>query len=335
MLVHSTSYDSTMFGYSQLYESLSRTSANVWLGTLPAEVDAALNPKRNGNLPQWMATVASLPERDASAVDLVSGVRIGVAADLDEDSRARLRASLTFLCPWRKGPVHLFGIHIDTEWRSDWKWERLSPHIHPLTGRRILDVGCGNGYYALRMLGAGAELVMGLDPTLLFVMQFAALRRYLSGPNAFVLPLGIEHLPNNLKFFDTVFSMGVLYHRRAPQEHLTTLREALVPGGELVLETLVLDSQDDRVLIPEKRYAQMRNVWAIPSCARLQTWLTDAGFESVRIVDVTPTTVQEQRSTEWMTFHSLADFLDPTDCAKTIEGHPGPVRAIAIARSPV
>ena len=323
-----------MFGYSQLYESLSRTSASAWLETLPAEVDAALNPKRNGKLPQWMATVANLPDGRASTVDLLSGVRIGRAADLDADSRDRLKQALKLFCPWRKGPIHLFDIHIDTEWRSDWKWERLSPHIHPLTGRRILDVGCGNGYYSLRMLGAGAELVVGLDPTLLFVMQFAALRRYSSEPNAFVLPLGIEYLPEGLQAFDTVFSMGVLYHRRSSQKHLMTLRNALVPGGELVLETLVLDSQEDRVLIPEQRYAQMRNVWAIPSCSRLKTWLEAAGFTSVRIVDVTPTTIQEQRTTEWMTFHSLADFLDPTDRSKTIEGYPGPVRAIAIANAP-
>ncbi|MGK7910592.1 MAG: tRNA 5-methoxyuridine(34)/uridine 5-oxyacetic acid(34) synthase CmoB [Synechococcus sp.] len=323
-----------MLGYSQLYEHLLRISASRWLDTLPAEIEVALDPKRNSNLHQWTAAVASLPHAHPSTVELASEVRIGAIADLDTDSRDRLQRSLKLFCPWRKGPVHLFGIHIDTEWRSDWKWERLHPYIHPLAGRRILDVGCGNGYYALRMLGAGAELVVGLDPTLLFVMQFAALRHYLSEPNAFVVPLGIERLPDRLQAFDTVFSMGVLYHRRSPQEHLIALRNALAPGGELVLETLVLDNPEDRILIPEKRYAQMRNVWAIPSCSRLKTWLVEAGFESPKIVDVTPTTVQEQRSTEWMTFHSLADFLDPTDRNKTIEGYPGPVRAIAIAQAP-
>ena len=323
-----------MFGYPQLYDLLACTSARPWLETLPAEVDAALNPARNRNLSEWKATVASLPGVRPDDIDLASGVRIGSASDLDADSYDRLKHNLKRFCPWRKGPFHLFGIHIDTEWRSDWKWERLSPHITPLTGRRILDVGCGNGYYALRMLGAGAELVVGLDPTLVFVMQFATLRHYLAEPAAFVLPLGIEHLPASLQAFDTVFSMGVLYHRRSPYEHLVSLRNALVPGGELVVETLVLDSQEDRILIPEKRYAQMRNVWGIPTCLRLVNWLGDAGFESVRIVDVTPTTVQEQRSTEWMTFQSLADFLNPDDRSKTIEGYPGPVRAIAIAKSP-
>ena len=322
-----------MFGYSQLYDQLTSSPARSWLQTLPDDIAAALSPARNHNLEQWQSTVASLPDLSPSQIELKTAVRIGSPEDIDDGTRNLLTQQLKTLHPWRKGPFHLFGIHIDTEWRSDWKWERVQPHLQPLTGRRVLDVGCGNGYYALRMLGAGAKMVVGLDPTLVSVMQFAAMRRYLSGPNAYVLPLGIEQLPAKLLVFETVFSMGVLYHRRDPLEHLATLRDALIPGGQLVLETLVLDTEEDRELIPAKRYAQMRNIWTIPSSQRLRSWLQKAGFQKVKIADVTPTTMAEQRSTDWMTFHSLKDFLDPNDAGKTIEGYPAPVRAIAIARS--
>ena len=60
--------------------------------------------------------------------------------------------------------------------------------------------------------------------------------------------------------------------------------------------------------------------------------MKDAGLLDVNCVDVTATTTREQRLTEWMQFQSLADFLDPHDPTKTIEGYPAPLRAIFIAR---
>jgi len=51
----------------------------------------------------------------------------------------------------------------------------------------------------------------------------------------------------------------------------------------------------------------------------------------VEIVDVGQTSVEEQRRTPWMTFHSLAQFLDPDDPGLTIEGLPAPRRAILTA----
>jgi tRNA (mo5U34)-methyltransferase len=126
--------------------------------------------------------------------------------------------------------------------------------------------------------------------------------------------------------------MGVLYHRRSPIDHLTDLRDTLVSGGELVLETLVVEGDEHRVFVPPGRYARMGNVWFLPSPKALMAWLSKVGFEDIKLVDVSATSQEEQRSTDWMTFHSLANFLDPTDHTKTIEGHPAPHRAIITAR---
>jgi len=163
-------------------------------------------------------------------------------------------------------------------------------------------------------------------------MQFRAARRYVPSRFAnFVLPFGLDDAPPALPVFDTALSMGVLYHRRSPLDHLLEMGGYLRPGGELVLETLVIDGPEGRALLPEGRYAKMRNVWFIPSALTLESWLRRCRYRDVRIVDVADTTLEEQRSTEWMRFHSLADYLDPNDRSKTIEGHPAPKRAIAIA----
>jgi tRNA (mo5U34)-methyltransferase len=185
----------------------------------------------------------------------------------------------------------------------------------------------------MKAAGAGAARVIGIDPSARFVMQFAVLRRYLGILPVDVLPLGIEQLPRELAAFDTVFSMGVLYHRRSPFDHLRELRELLRPGGQLVLETLVIDGGPGQVLVPEGRYAKMANVWFIPTPATLVSWLRKAGFRDPCVVDVTTTTTAEQRRTEWMRFESLADFLDPEHPHLTVEGHPAPLRAVCLARA--
>lgn len=321
-----------MIDCAGLYAAMARERLQPWLQRLPAQLAAAFGNTRNGELEAWVDAIAQLPELTPSSVDLAGEcLRVGTAQDCDDAERARIESLLRRLHPWRKGPYSVFGIHIDTEWRSDWKWERLRPHLQPIDGRLVLDVGCGNGYHCWRLAGEGARLVIGIDPAMRSVMQFQALRRFASSAAVHVLPVAMEQVPADLEAFDTVLSMGVLYHRRSPIDHLVDLRGCLRRGGELVLETLVIDGDGDQLLVPEGRYACMRNVWFIPSVPMLERWLRRSGFVDVRTVDITPTSLDEQRSTSWMTFQSLPDFLHAGDRKRTVEGLPAPTRAIVLA----
>ena len=311
----------------------------AWAEQIGAQLQAC---PAHGDQATWQAAIAAFPALATHTLQIQQGaLQIGRLAESTVAQRAQLQAALQQLHPWRKGPYQLYGVAIDSEWRSDWKWERLAEHIDPLTGRSVLDVGCGNGYHGWHMLAAGAERVLGIDPTALYHAQFQAIYQMLTtvtngndwSQRICHLPVGVEQIPPQLKAWDTVFSMGVLYHRRSPIEHLQTLRETLRPGGQLVLETLVLEGTAQQVLVPTWRYAKMRNVWFIPSIPLLTTWLQRCGYRNIKTIDVTLTRAAEQRRTDWMRFESLADFLHPEDANHTIEGYPAPRRAILLAHA--
>ncbi len=323
----------TTFG--ALLSELSQHHLDHWAQRLRSQLHARFDENPHGDLERWLSALHRLPVLSDVVADLNQpAVTLSSHRPLTETQRNELEQGLRGLMPWRKGPFRFFDTDIDTEWRSDWKWDRVAPHLSDLTGRTILDVGCGSGYHCWRMYGAGARRVIGVDPGLLFLFQFLSVRNYLGDVPVDLLPIRLEDLPANLETFDTTFSMGVLYHRRSPLDHLLELKGTLRRGGELVLETLVVDGPEGFTLMPEDRYGQMRNVWFLPSCATLLRWLQRTGFRDARVVDVTETTTEEQRSTDWMRFNSLQDFLDPNDPSKTIEGYPGPKRATVIATKP-
>ena len=294
-----------------LVDALQRLDLDHWQEPLAALVADRLSDHGHGDFSRWRRVVESLSELEGTT----------------------LREALLNLSPWRKGPFDIGTTQIDAEWRSDWKWQRIQDCIAPLNGRNVLDVGCGNGYYALRMADAGARIVLGIDPMVLYVMQFLAVNQFETNSRVFVLPARLEELPLPARRFDTTFSMGVLYHRRSPLEHLRQLRDTLRPGGQLVLETLYVPGKESYACTPPDRYARMRNVWLLPTIAELTTWLHRSGFRDIDIIDTTTTTTDEQRTTEWMPFESLAEALDPDDPTRTVEGWPAP-RRVALTATP-
>ncbi len=319
--------------FNEFYQQIATNRLSHWLNALPAQLSHWHENNLHGEFKHWQKTLDALPVVETNSVtDIIDTVKVGEFGDLDQGQFKRLENLMKKFKPWRKGPYHIHGLHIDTEWRSDFKWDRLAEHISDLSGKYVLDIGCGSGYHLWRMRGAGAKFVVGIDPTQLFLMQFNAIKHFIDDNSVHLLPLGVEQLPD-LKAFDTVFAMGVLYHRRSPIDFLYQLKAQLVKGGELVLETLIVDGDENTVLVPGERYAKMRNVWFLPSEEAMCAWLERCGFSNVRVVNTDVTALDEQRKTEWIDTESLQDFLDPNDSSKTIEGYPAPKRAIFIANA--
>jgi tRNA (mo5U34)-methyltransferase len=324
----------TQINYDTLLKFLADSPLAYWAETLPEQIKKGLCEQRHGDLKFWRESFEKLPDVNTRDIILDNHVSIGKITDCDEATRQTIKTLLQELIPWRKGPYTIHDIHIDTEWRSDWKWDRVLPHLAPLKDKLILDVGCGNGYHCWRMLGAGANRVIGIDPSPRFIVQFQMIKHFAGQHLPIdVLPLGIEDLPEKMQIFDSVFSMGVFYHRRSPMDHLQELKNTLKPGGQLILETLIIDGKLGDALVPEDRYAKMNNVWFLPSVDTMISWMKKMGFNNPRVVDICPTTTEEQRTTEWMKFHSLAQFLDQENPKLTAEGHPAPIRAVFVAEN--
>ncbi len=236
----------------------------------------------------------------------------------------QLEAAAKMMMPWRKGPFELFGLFIDTEWKSDIKYDLLRPYFD-LKGKRVADIGCNNGYYLFRMQEDDPALLVGFDPSALYKTQFDLIDRFAKTKIVYEL-FGVEHLPFYEEKFDTIFCLGVLYHRSDPVAMLKSLYKGLDKQGEVILDTFMIDGEDEICLTPAGSYSKIPNIYFVPTVKALKNWCLRAGFKGFEVLEIMATTAHEQRKTAWMEGQSLEDFLDPDDSSKTVEGYPAPKR---------
>lgn len=266
--------------------------------------------------------------RDFSGGAIVLGER---SCFLPQESRL-LEEAVNLLIPWRKGPFSLFGLEIDSEWRSDLKWQRVLPCLDDLKQKRVLDIGCGNGYYMLRMLEQAPRFVLGIDPSEAFFYSFELVQRFLQDERLQFELLGIEDVSLFDGFFDVVFCMGILYHQRDPLGCLKRVMGAMAPSAMIVVESQAIQGEEPIALFPPSRYAKARNVFFVPTPSCLAAWLVRSGFRDVKICSVEKVAPKEQRRTRLAPYESLSDFLAPGDSSKTVEGFPAPWRVIVTGR---
>lgn len=259
-------------------------------------------------------------------------IKVGRADELSLDQKQEFNNSLQAFCPWKKGPFELFGVTIDAEWRSDWKWQRILPHISSLKNRKVADIGCNNGYFMFRMAAQQPELVIGFEPYTKHFWNFQLIQNIVRQKMLAFELLGVEHIHYYPQFFDTIFCLGILYHHTDPIGLLRKMREALAPKGEIIIDCQGIPGDLPVALTPQKRYAQARGIWFLPTQSCLENWIARAGFSDINCFFAEPLSVQEQRRTTWANIDSLAEFLHPNDRSLTIEGYPAPWRYYAIAR---
>ena len=266
---------------------------------------------------QWKKENSQLKIKNITLSDTIE-----IELDTDKEVFDQITEIAKMLKPWRKGPFKINNLFIDTEWRSFIKWNILKPHLN-LENKDVLDVGCNNGYYMFRMLEHKSESITGFDPSALFNLQFEFINGFIKSDIEYKL-LGVEHIPHYGKKFDTIFCLGVLYHRPDPVTMLKELKAGLKPNSEVILDTLIIEGDEEMALCPV-RYQQMKNVYFIPTLKALYNWIEKAKFKEVEFIGKRYTDLEEQRKTDWIDGASLDSFLNE-DLTKTVEGYPPPLR---------
>ena len=298
------------------------------LGALRAERRKWLGWK---NIAPLQEAIGALREPQVERVELGDEVHAVLDPDYEAQEGKRIEATARRLMPWRKGPFRLGKLLIDSEWRSQIKYNLLEPHFD-LKDKVVGDIGCNNGYYLFRMQSQNPAKLVGFDPSPLYYSQFLFLNRFFRSSIRYEL-LGVEHLPFYEHPFDTLFCLGVLYHRSDPIATLKALRKGLKKGGELFLDTFMIEGKGEICLSPAERYGKVPNVYFVPTFDALKGWCRRSGFSDVEVLEIRKTDTTEQRKTDWIETQSLGDFLDPEDPTRTIEGYPAPIRLYVRVRN--
>jgi len=275
---------------------------------------------------KWMTWKNVKPLRDAleSLEDGEWNVEVGDKVKVSGVKPKNLEEVARLMMPWRKGPFELFDMFIDAEWQSNIKYNLIRKHFN-LKDKRVADIGCNNGYYMFRMLEDKPKLLVGFDPSPVYKTQFDFINHFVKSDIVYEL-LGVEHAEFYEEKFDTIFCLGVLYHRSDPILMLKQLFRSLDKKGEVILDTFYIDGDEEMALCPESSYSKIPNIYFVPTIKALKHWCLRAGFESFEVLETSRTDSVEQRKTDWIDGHSLEDFLDPDDERKTVEGYPAPQR---------
>ncbi len=284
------------------------------------------------NVQPWYNQLLKVFELDKTnlKVDYGDWFSIGKRENLTDSEFALIEETAKKLIPWRKGPFNIFGLEIDSEWQSNIKYNLIRPYFN-LKDKVVADIGCNNGYYMFRMLEDKPKRLIGFDPSPLTLHQFEFINHFVKSDIIYEM-LGVEHLEFYNHKFDFIFMLGVLYHRPDPVGTLKSLARGLNSKGEILIDTFMIDGEDEICLTPNKRYSKIPNIYFIPTIPALKNWCERAGFENIEVIATTITTNDEQRKTDWSFDQSLEDFLDPNDSTKTVEGYPAPKRVYLKAR---
>ena len=284
------------------------------------------------NVQPWyeqIQTISQIEKKNLS-IDYGDWFSVGKKEDLSFEEHEIVLNAAKKLIPWRKGPFNIFGLEIDSEWQSNIKYNLIRPHFN-LKDKIVADIGCNNGYYMFRMLEDKPKKLVGFDPSPLTLHQFEFINHFVKSDIIYEM-LGVEHLEYYNHKFDFIFMLGVLYHRADPIGTLKSLARGLNSKGEILIDTFMIDGEEELCLSPNKRYSKIPNIYFIPTILALKNWLERAGFEDIEVIATTITTSEEQRKTSWSLDQSLEDFLDSSDKSKTVEGYPAPKRVYVKAR---
>ncbi|WP_051712618.1 class I SAM-dependent methyltransferase [Spirillospora albida] len=160
--------------------------------------------------------------------------------------------------------------------------------VGPCDGLRVLDAGCGEGYFSRTLAGLGADVV-GVDAAQNLVDAASAFPCEGPGSVSFTRA-SVEDLPVEDDGFDLVLCNHLFSHLPDPSRAIGEFARVLRPGGRLIILTLhpcfyVEDAEAGALTgIPAERYFGSRgidqrfHVDGLDSPAMITSWLRPLEF---------------------------------------------------------
>jgi SAM-dependent methyltransferase len=151
------------------------------------------------------------------------------------------------------------------------EWPALRAMLPPVAGRRIVDLGCGFGWFCRWARQAGAASVLGLDLSESMLAQAQAMT---DDPGVTYRRADLERLELPAACFDLAFSALALHYIEDLPGLLGRIRQALVPGGRLIasLEHPILTAPSQAAWSTD---ADGRVVWPLDAYQREGPRVTD------------------------------------------------------------
>lgn len=154
-----------------------------------------------------------------------------------------------------------------------------------LHGRRVLDVGCRDGFFAFALEARGAE-VLGIDYAEPDETGFSIAANLLGSKVRYAVRNVYDLDPSRDGRFDLVLFLGVLYHLRNPMLALDRIRAVTHDSGMLLLESqlcteksLLSSSTPLMQFFPrDTLHGDPTNAWG-PNPAGLRAMVEEAEFE--------------------------------------------------------
>lgn len=168
-------------------------------------------------------------------------------------SRAAIESELKRLAPFHHAIdlPHGLSTHLPEFSRQEREKTRLKTlidHAWPsileacggsLKGKRVLDIACNCGGFAVTAAQAGADYVLGIDIEDHYLEQANFIRDALALDNLEYRKVHLEDLtPERVGRFDLILCFGILYHLENPV--LSLKRIAGVADGVLVVDTTLM-----------------------------------------------------------------------------------------------
>jgi tRNA (mo5U34)-methyltransferase len=184
----------------------------------------------------------------------------------------------------------------------------LLPHYglpQDLSGKRVLDVGTANGYWAFEMERRGAQVTavdVASSSELDFPPQVRALLRTMParqrgqrfqeaharlGSRVQYRPLSIYDLTSEtIGHFDLVHAGDILLHLERPLDALRHLHNVLEGGGQLIISDTVdprLPARQGPTFLTNYLGGWETHTWWCPSVDALGQMIVDTGFNTVEL----------------------------------------------------